>query len=181
MAKEIDDRPRVADILNNLGYLNHHSTGNLEKAKRYYQESLLIARETDHRHGVTSTLANLGQLHILLGKPQVAWGYLREALLQSIAIGAVPLTLDALVGVVQLQIEVGQYLSAAELLGLALSHPALETDVSQVAESALGRLRKVLPTEQLEATMNRGKTLELDTVIAELEAMRVPGHLSLHQ
>jgi predicted ATPase/class 3 adenylate cyclase len=170
MAREGDDRPIVAHILNNLGYLNHHCIGNLEKAKRYYQESLLIARETDHRHGVTSTLANLGQLHILLGKRQIAWGYLREALLQSVAIGAVPLTLDALVGVVQLQIEVGQYLSAAELLGLALSHPALETDVRQVAESALGRLRQVLPTEQLEAAMDRGETLDLDTVVAELEA-----------
>jgi tetratricopeptide (TPR) repeat protein len=178
MARESDDRPIVADILNNLGYLHHHSTGSLEKANRYYQESLLIARETDHRHGVTSTLANLGQLHILLDKRQVAWGYLREALLQSVVIGAVPLTLDALVGVAQLQIEAGQYLSAAELLGLALSHPALETDVGQVAESALGRLREVLPAEQLEAAMDHGKTLELDTVVAELEAMGVPGHLS---
>jgi predicted ATPase/class 3 adenylate cyclase len=175
MARESDDRPIVADILNNLGYLHHHSTENLETANQYYQESLLIARETDHRHGVTSTLANLGQLHILLGKRQDAWGYLREALLQSVAIGAVPLTLDALVGVVQLQIEGGQYLSAAELLGLALSHPALETDVGQLAESALGRLRKMLPTEQLEAAMDRGKTLELDRVVAELEARGVPG------
>jgi tetratricopeptide (TPR) repeat protein len=169
MAREGDDRPIVADILNNLGYLHHHSTGNLEKAKQYYQESLLIARETDHRHGVTSTSANLGQLHILLGKHQVAWEYLREALLQSVAIGTVPLTLDALVGVVQLQIADGQYLAAAEYLGLALSHPALEADVRQVAESALDRLRKVLSTEQLEAAMDRGKTLELDTVVGELE------------
>ena len=181
MARESDDRPIIADILNNLGYLNHHSTGNLEKARRYYQESLLIARETDHRHGITSTLANLGQLHILLGKRQVAWEYLRESLLHSVAIGAVPLTLDALVGVVQLQIEGGQYLSAAELLGLALSHPALETDVGQVAESALGRLRKVLPTEQLEAATDRGKTLELDMVVAQLEAVGVPSHPSLRK
>jgi tetratricopeptide (TPR) repeat protein len=181
MARDSADRPIVADILNNLGYLHHHSTGNLEKAKQCYEESLLIARETNHRHGVTSTLANLGQLHILLGKHQVAWGYLREALLQSVAIGAVPLTLDALVGVAQLQIDVGRYLSAAELLGLALSHPAMETDVSQVAESALGKLRKVLPAEQLEAAMDHGKTLDLDTVIAELEAVGDAGHLSLRQ
>jgi tetratricopeptide (TPR) repeat protein len=169
MARESDDRPLVADILNNLGYLHHHSTGNLEKAKCYYEESLLIARETDHRHGVTSTSANLGQLHILLNKRQVAWQYLREALLHSVAIGTVPLTLDALVGVIQLQIETEDYLSAAELLGLALSHPALETDVRQVAESALGRLHQVLPTRQLEAAMDRGKGLQLDTVVAELE------------
>ena len=181
MARESDDRPLVADILNNLGYLNHHSTGNLEKARRYYEESLQIARETDHRHGVTSTLANLGQLQIVLGRRQIAWECLRESLLQSVAIGAVPLTLDALVGVIQLQIEAGQHLSAAELLGLALSHPALETDVGQVAESALGRLRQELRTEQIEAAMDRGKTLELETIVAELEAVGVSGHPGLRE
>ena len=148
---------------------------------RYYEESLQIARETDHRHGVTSTLANLGQLHIVLGRRQIAWECLRESLLQSVAIGAVPLTLDALVGVIQLQIEAGQHLSAAELLGLALSHPALETDVGQVAESALGRLSQELPAEQLEAAMDRGKTLQLETVVAELEAVGVPGHPALRR
>ena len=51
-----------------------------------------------------------------------------------------------------------------------LSHPALETDVSQVAESALGRLREVLPAKQLAAAMERGKMLELDAAVAELEA-----------
>jgi hypothetical protein len=73
--------------------------------------------------------------------------------------------------VVQLQIDAEEYLSAAELLGLALGHPALETDVGQVAESALGRLRQVMPTEQLQAAMDRGKTLQLDTVVAELETV----------
>jgi predicted ATPase len=181
MARETDDRQLVADLLNNLGYLNHHSTGNLEKANRYYQESLSVARDTGHRHGVTSTSANLGQLHILLGEHQVAWEYLRQALLQSVAIGTVPLTLDALVGVVQLQIEAGQHLSAAELLGLTLSHPALEADVRQVAESVLVRLREVLPTEKLEAAMDRGKALELDTVVAELAAMAISDHPSLRE
>ena len=171
MAREIDDRQLVADLLNNLGYLGHHCTGNLEKAKRCYQESLLIAQEIGHRSGATSTLNNLGQLYILLGDHQSAWKYLREALIESVAIGAVPLTLEALVGVVQQQIAAGQYLSAAGLLGLALNHPALETDVRQVAESALGRLHEVLPTEQLEVAMERGKVMELDAVVAELQAV----------
>ena len=166
---EIDNQLIVTNLLNNLGYLNHHSTKNFEKAKRYYQEALMIARKIDHRSGLTSTLNNLGQLHILLGEHQVALKYLREALVESVAIGAVPLTLDALVGVAQHQVEVGQYESAAELLGLVLSHPAMEIDVSQVAESVLGRLRKVMPAEQLEVAMERGKTLELDTVVSELE------------
>jgi hypothetical protein len=171
MAREIDDRQLVADLLNNLGYLHHHTTGNLEKARKHYQESLMVSREIGHRSGATSTLNNLGQLYILLREHQGAWGYLREALVESVAIGAVPLTLDALVGVVQQQIEVGQHVSAAELLGLVLSHPALEVDVSQVAELALDRLRKMLPTKELDAAMERGKMLELDTVVAELGAV----------
>jgi predicted ATPase len=171
MAKEIDDRQIVADLLNNLGYLNHHSIQNLEKANRYYQESLLIARNIDHRSGATSTLINLGQLHILLGELQVAWKYLLEALTESIAIGATPLTLDALVGVAQQQTAIGQYVSAAELLGFTQSHPALEIDSSQVAELVLDRLRNVLPIEHLEAAMERGRMLEIGTIVAELEAL----------
>jgi tetratricopeptide (TPR) repeat protein len=171
MAREIDNRLLVADILNNLGYLNHHNLQNLKKAKRCYQESLLIANEIDHRSGATSTLINLGQLNILLGEHQVALKYLREALIETVAIGAVPLTLDALVGVAQQQIEVEQYASAAEILGLVLSHPALEIDVSQVAASVLGRLREVMPAKQLEAAMERGKIMELDEVVADLDVM----------
>jgi tetratricopeptide (TPR) repeat protein len=171
MARQVDDRQLVADLLGNLGYLHHHGAGNLERAKQHYQESLLISREIDHRSGVTSTLNNLGQLYVLLGEHQAAWGCLREALVESVAIGAVPLTLDALVGVVQQRIEAGQHVSAAELLGLALSHPALETDVSQVAELALGRLRKLLPDNELETALRRGETLELETVVAELTAV----------
>jgi hypothetical protein len=57
----------------------------------------------------------------------------------------------------------------------------LETDVGQVAESALGRLRQELPAEQLEVAMDRGKTLQLETVVAELEAKGVPGHPALRR
>jgi predicted ATPase/class 3 adenylate cyclase len=168
---EVNDPLIVTNLLNNLGYLNHHSTKNFGKAKRYYQEALLIAREIDHRSGATSTLNNLGHLHILLGEQQVALECLREAMIESVAIGAVPLTLEALVGVAQYQFEVGQYASAAELLGFVLNHKALEIDVGQVAESNLGRLRKVFPAERLDAAMDRGKGLELDAVVAELEML----------
>jgi class 3 adenylate cyclase/tetratricopeptide (TPR) repeat protein len=180
MAREMADRLKVADILNNLGYLYHYSTANLVKARQCYEESLLINRGIDHQRGVTCTLANLGQLHVLLGDREVAWGYLREALDQSAAIGAVPLTLDALLGVIQLQIDLERYLAAAELLGLALSHPAMDAEVVEVAESTLGELRKVLRAEQLEAALDRGKALDLDAVVAELGAMDLTGNAGLH-
>jgi predicted ATPase/class 3 adenylate cyclase len=168
MAKEIqiDDPLIVTNFLNNLGYLNHHSTQNFEEAKQYYENALQIAREINHRSGVTSTLNNLGQLHILLGNYKDAIGYLREALSESVAIGAVPLSLDALVGIAQYQVAIEDYRTAAEILGLVLNHSALELDVRQVAEAVLDKLQNQIPSDQLENSMNHGKMQELESVIS---------------
>jgi DNA-binding SARP family transcriptional activator/predicted ATPase len=168
MAKDIGDRQAMADTLNNLGYLEHHYAGNLQQARQYYQESLSIGREIGHRAGAASTLANLGQLCLSLGEHEAAWKCLREALSESAAIGALPLTLDALVGVARWQVENEQYVPAAELLGLILNNPALELDSSRVAKPILDSLRQALPASQLAAALERGSSFELDAVVAEL-------------
>jgi predicted ATPase/DNA-binding SARP family transcriptional activator len=170
IVQEMGDRQAMADMLNNLGYVNHHHLGNLEKAEQYYTESLSIAREIGHRQGATSTLSNLGHLHVLLGEHALAWGYLREALSESTATGVVPLTLDALLGVARLRAETGQGDSAAELMGLIVNHPAVEIDSVQEGETILGELRKALAAERLEAALERGKRMDLNTVVAGLLA-----------
>jgi hypothetical protein len=131
---------------------------------------LSIARETGHRQGATSTLSNLGHLHVLLGEHALAWKYLREALSESTAIGLVPLTLDTLTGVALLRAETGQREQAAELLGLVLNHPAAEASGTQVAQAILAKLRETLPAEQLEAALERGKEMDLNTVVTGLLA-----------
>jgi predicted ATPase/DNA-binding SARP family transcriptional activator len=168
MVQEMGDRQVMADMLNNLGYINHHNMGNLEKAEQYYQESLSIGQEIGHRHGVTSTLSNLGHLYVLMGEHAPAWDYLRQALSESTAIRDAPLTLDALVGVARLRAETGREVSAAELLGVAMNHPSAGVDSVQVAETVLTGLQESLPPEQLEIALERGKTLELDDVVADL-------------
>ncbi len=170
MVQEMGDRQVMADTLNNLGYINHHHLGNLEKAEQYYQQSLSIGQEIGHRHGATSTLSNLGHLYVLMGEHATAWHYLRQALSESTDIGVAPLTLDALVSVAQLRAETGQGESAAELLGVVLNHPSVEVDSVQVAETILAGLRKALPAKQIEAAIERGKTLKLEAVVADLLA-----------
>jgi DNA-binding SARP family transcriptional activator/predicted ATPase/Flp pilus assembly protein TadD len=170
LVQEMGDHHAMADLCNNLGYINHHNLGNLEKARQYYKESLSIGREIGHRQGATSTLSNLGHLHVLLGEHEIAWGYLREALSESMAVGVTPLTLDTLAGVALLRVETGQVDSAAELVGLIVSHSAVEADSVKVTEVILAGLRDALTTEQLEAALERGRGLELDAVVAELLA-----------
>ncbi|MBN1886956.1 MAG: tetratricopeptide repeat protein, partial [Thermoflexales bacterium] len=168
MARDMGDRQAMADMLNNLGYLNHHYMESFESARQYYQESLSIGREIGHRAGAASTLSNLGQLYISLGEHAAAWECLREALSESAAIGALPLTLDALVGVARWQAENGRYVPAVELLGLIMNHPALELDSARLAKPVLASLQQALPADQLATALERSASLELDAVVTEL-------------
>ena len=127
-----------------------------------------LEREIGHRQGATSTLSNLGHLHVLMGKHETAWGYLREALSESMAIGVIPLTLDALIGVALLRAKTKQEEAAAELVGLVVNHPAVEADTMQVAEGILAELRGTLTEERVKAAMERGKAMDLESVVEGL-------------
>jgi DNA-binding SARP family transcriptional activator len=170
LAHQMGDRQAVADMLNNLGYIKHHFTKNYEEAREHYRESIDISIEIGHRQGATSTLSNLGHLCVLMDEYAIAWDCLREALREAMEMGLTPLTIDALVGVARLRAAVGAEVPAAELLGLALNHPAVEADSAKAAEAVLVGLRERLPADEVEAALERGKAAELEQVVDELLA-----------
>jgi len=133
---------------------------------RYYEEALAIEREL----GLPAAwlFNSLGHAYIGLDEDDVAWGYLREALKESLATGQVLVALEGLVGVALLRAKAVRYARAAELLGLVLGHPALDKGTRWYAEPVLAMLRESLPTDELEATLARGKALDLEQVVAEL-------------
>ena len=59
---------------------------------------------------------------------------------------------------------------AAELLGLVLGHAALDEENRRHAEPVLATLREALPAGELGAALERGKSLDLDAVVAEILA-----------
>jgi hypothetical protein len=117
---------------------------------------------------IAACLINLGLVHASLGKDEISSNYLCDALTQSAAIGVVPITLFALTGIAELEIKAKRYVRAAELLGLVLGHPAMDAQNKQEAEPLLATLREALPADELEAALERGKLLDLDTVITEV-------------
>ena len=135
---------------------------------RYIQEALAIQRELDLRFATANNLNNLGHVHAGLGEDDVAWEYLCEALPELLAIGAIVVVLEALVGVALLQAKAGRYVQAAELLGLVMNHPALDEETKQYADPVLATLREAFPADQLEAALERGKSLDLEAVVAEI-------------
>ncbi|MBN1147557.1 MAG: tetratricopeptide repeat protein [Anaerolineales bacterium] len=165
--REIGERAGAVAMLNNLGELARIQ-GKYEKAARYYEKSLAMAEEIGSRMAVAAGLLNLGLVHASLGEDIASLKYLYEALDLSAAIGVIPIVLFTLAGIAGLWAKAGRYERAAELLGLALNHPAVDAQNEREAEPILAMLRRALPAGDLEAALERGKSLELDAVVAEI-------------
>jgi hypothetical protein len=93
---------------------------------------------------------------------------LRRALQETLHMQFAPLALATLVPVSRLQIRAGQPEAAAQLLGLALRHPASTTEVEREGQPVLEALCEALGAEELEAALTRGAEMELEQVVEEL-------------
>jgi len=166
--QEIGAQQGIASILSGLGVVRKRQ-GDPAAAAHYLSKSLLIFRETGDRSGAAGTLDNLGHMLIETGDTHAAWEHLREALLAAIGIGVLPLAMDALVGLANLQDLAGRPTRALEWIGLVLQHPATYDQTKQDADKLLARLRKKVPPEQVEAALAYGRGLELEAVVAKAQ------------
>ncbi len=171
LAREIGDRLREAQALNNLGEVAREEGAN-EEARGLYDRFRQIMEAIGYRGGVALGLLNLGIVSIALGQDGAAWEYLRRALSEYMAMKDAPHALNDLVHVAHLQARAAQAERAAELLGLALHHPASYSEVERDAQPVLELLREVLEAGELEVALARGAQLDLDQVVAEILAQQ---------
>jgi predicted ATPase len=164
---EIGDKWGIAACLINLGE-TARKQGLNEQAAGYYEESLAIAIETGVRYEIVVCHNNLGHTYAAMGDDETARGYLLQALDAEIDMGAYPIALETIVGIAQLRARAGRHDDAAELLGLVLGHPAFFDETKQTADPVLAKLREVMPGEQLEAALARGKDLEFEAATAQV-------------
>jgi len=167
IVREIGDKQGTAFCLISLGW-TAWLQGDYEAAARETRESLVLFREMGDRQGVASGLNNLGHVAASLGEPGQAEEHYRQALKVAWEIGALPLVLETLAGLARLRAQAGQSRAAAELLGLALHHPAGTGDVVRAARPARELLAAALSPAELEAALSRGRDLELDAVVQGL-------------
>ncbi|UCC77218.1 MAG: AAA family ATPase, partial [Anaerolineales bacterium] len=174
LAQQLGDRLREAQALNNLGEVAREEGAN-EEARGLYDRFRQIMEAIGYRGGVALGLLNLGIVSIALGQDGVAWEYLRRALPEYMAMKDAPHALNDLVHVAHLQARTGQAERAAELLGLALKHPASYSEVERDSHPVLEALREALAPEELEAALARGAKLDLEQVVEDILAeSRVP-------
>lgn len=166
IGRELGNRDAIGKFLGNLG-LVAEKQGNHPLAIQRYEESLSILREIGARHAALLNVLNLGDVATAQGDDARAGRYYREALVEALGLSALPIALGTLRGMAKVLARSGEHLHAAELLGLALSHPASDAEMRQQAEPVLSDLRTTLSPEQLEAAMARGKGMTLEEVLGQ--------------
>jgi tetratricopeptide (TPR) repeat protein len=169
LSREIGDRLRASTASNNLG-----ETLRLEaryaEATVHYEEALAVSREIGDRLGAALALTNLACTYISQSRDSLAWDYLRRSLREWGAMRDIPHAVADLVTTAHLYARSGARHRSAELLGLALAHPASYSEVERDAEPVLALLRAELDTGELEAALARGAEMDLEEVVAELLA-----------
>jgi predicted ATPase/class 3 adenylate cyclase len=168
ISQETGDKRQIALCLLALGNLAA-DLGDDQQARTRFQESLEMFRALGSRKQVASCLINLGEIAADQGDTAAAWSYYHDALIETMTTKTIPNVLTVVAGVARLHAQAGHHVRAAEWLGLALHHPSARPDsVKHTAEPGLAFLRETLPADQLTAALERGKTLDLNTVVAEI-------------
>jgi predicted ATPase/class 3 adenylate cyclase len=168
LARQIQDRNATGKYLANLGLVAERQE-RFETAAERYRESLDLFREIGARQDAVINLFNLGLVEFNQGRDEAARRYHLEALAQALDLGALPVALGGLIGIAGVEARLGNVERAAELLGLALSHPASNAEVEENAGAIVDLVRGALDADEVEAHMAVGSGRDLVTVARELQ------------
>ena len=169
ICREMDDRRGIGLCLNLLGDVSR-ATASFQDARQLYQDSLSIFREIGNQWGLVSVQIRLGHAASVLGEYLVARSSFNRALKTAMDIQAVPIALEAVVGVASLLAkgEDKERERAVELLGLVLDHSAAPKSSRDSAARLLTELESRLPAGVVAAAVARGHTSLLEAVAKQV-------------
>jgi tetratricopeptide (TPR) repeat protein len=173
MLTEIGDRTRLANTLNSLGGVAY-LTGDYERARASYLESLRLCEEIGDRNGLGRVLGNLGELAHDTGNAEESRAYIQRSLRENKAIGSMPRILYGLYTVARQLAASGDQTGAAELMGLALNHPAARADLRLSSEQFVKDLQTQVGHQEYDSAFERGKLLNLDQVLDTILGQEEP-------
>ncbi|MCP4418619.1 MAG: tetratricopeptide repeat protein [Chloroflexi bacterium] len=157
--KEINHRPGQAATLGNAGVIAMR-LGKLAEARHLHEESLILKQALGNRRSISISLINLGDVACALGELDASRRAFHEALRLTLAIQALPLALDGLVGLAGLLLADEQAEQAVRLLQLARHHPVSSRETQEKAAQQLEILGAI--------SDEPGELEDLEAVVAEL-------------
>jgi serine/threonine protein kinase/predicted ATPase len=167
LARECGNRERVAIAASNIGEI-YRAENNYTEALKSHLEAFTIGQEIGHIGLMINTAIALGLDEIGAKNLVEARKYLKIALQHGIRLGATSQLLNTIVGFAGVEMTDGKIDRALTLFGLAFFHPASETNVREDAEPYINTLRQQIPQSEIDAGLERGKSLNLDQVVKDL-------------
>ncbi|HEX2619749.1 MAG TPA: tetratricopeptide repeat protein [Phototrophicaceae bacterium] len=166
----IGDRDGIAWSLNNIGEVTAEM-GDYNGARDTLNRALEMWREVGARSSITIALDNIGFTYLGLEDQVEAQRAFYEALTIAHELHYLSVVLEVLLGFAQIRLTAGDSDTAAAWLGLVVAHPGtlVNTAIHRV-EPLKAKLEAEIGVEALTAAMERGKTLDLDTVVEEILA-----------
>jgi predicted ATPase/class 3 adenylate cyclase len=159
----------IARALNNLGVVAE-AQGDYQAAQQFYYETHLICSESGDQWGTGIALNNLGHALQTLGDETAAHHYLQAALQHLMAVRAIPVILDTIVGIATLLSKAGRKEAALELLAFTRQHAAILDETRHCADALWETLRAEVHPQTLISLQARGKARDIETVVASLRS-----------
>jgi predicted ATPase/DNA-binding SARP family transcriptional activator len=164
----------LMSALQNMGAVEL-ALGNLAQARRFYQEALELCAAQGSTPDLALSLTGLARITLARGDRAAARKYLRNALSASQPTRQFRPTIAAIATWAELLQVEGQLEIAIELCAALLSWPATPVFSSHLLrplradlEARLRRLETLLPPEIFAAATARGRSRQVDEVVAEI-------------
>jgi eukaryotic-like serine/threonine-protein kinase len=161
ISQSIGYRHGIAFALKNLGILAEMQ-GDYTTAEGYLKEGLELSQAIGERQSSAMTLISLGEVAHLQEHTLMALYYYQQGLQLAKEIDALPIMMDALVGIAKL---VDNPKNALQLLSFVTHHPATVEETRRLAEPVIEEIRLALPMEETQAALTTGLALSLEQAI----------------
>jgi predicted ATPase/transcriptional regulator with XRE-family HTH domain len=139
--------------------------GQFIEARAYLLKSLEIFGEFAVGWDIARSLTYLGDIALMTGDIAVASKKYQDALRSSVEAQAIPIALDALLGLGNLQAQVGKLESAIALCCYVMKHPSSEEETKRRAERLRAVLELQLNAEQVEAALATAREKTFDMIV----------------
>lgn len=142
-------------------------TGEFEEARAHLLKSLEIFRGFTEGWDIAKSLIYLGDATLFAGNNPEAGMIYREALQESIDSEAIPLALESLLGISNMQSQIGKTQSALVLCLYVLNDPCSESETISRAEQLRSILEPKLSPEQIKSALANAREKRFDSIVNE--------------
>lgn len=164
LAQEIGNPALIGNIEGTLGRLLFVNA-QLDEADIHFISAKIAFQRGKNTYGEALSNCYLGFIALRRSERTKARDHIRNAIDQSVAIGATANALMALCGAAELHRQEGNAQRAAELIGFVREHPSSQEDADILAESE--QVMRRINSEELDTWMAAGRSMNYENVIED--------------